>query len=101
MANITNPKIEKVKGEISKIKAKIAEYQSKIAECQTKLRELERQKTKLEDSEIVSMFRNNSEKSNEDIFAMLREEHQTESDAAVEPPASQDKEEKSNGNYEK
>ncbi|GHV49476.1 hypothetical protein FACS189499_10550 [Clostridia bacterium] len=77
MANITNTKIEKVKREISKIKSKIEQYQNKISEYQTKLRELERQKTKLEDSEIVSMYRNNSERFNEDIFQLLCEESAT------------------------
>ena len=45
-----NPKIEKVSAEIAKVKGKIAEYQAK-------LRDLEKQKTALENEEIVALFR--------------------------------------------
>lgn|GEM_PF-512021 len=45
-----NPKINKVIGEIEKTKEKIAEQQ-------TRLRELERQKTELENADIVAMVR--------------------------------------------
>jgi hypothetical protein len=82
-----------------KTKEKIAEHQTKIAECQAKLRELERQKTKLENFEIVSMFRNNSEKWSEDIFAMLREGSQIES-GTMETSKVENKEEQPNGTYE-
>jgi hypothetical protein len=50
MQQITNPKIEKQKGEIEKTKAKIAELQSKA-------REQEKQLRALEDFEIVARFR--------------------------------------------
>jgi len=59
---MTNPKIEKVKTAIEKTKGIIADYQ-------TKLRDLERQKVKLENDEIVALFRR--EKFNEDEFAAL------------------------------
>jgi septal ring factor EnvC (AmiA/AmiB activator) len=47
---MTNPKIEKVKTDMEKIKAKISEHQAK-------LRDLEREKTRLEDMEIVALVR--------------------------------------------
>ena len=50
MQEITNPKIEKQKGEIEKTKAKIAEFQAKQREQEKHLR-------MLEDSEIVARFR--------------------------------------------
>lgn len=43
-------KIDKVVEEINKLKVKISEYQ-------TRLRDLERQKTEMENAEIVSMVR--------------------------------------------
>lgn len=55
-----NPKIKKVTEEIEKTKVKIAEQQAR-------LRELERQKTELENAEIVAIFR--KEKMTEDEFA--------------------------------
>ena len=55
-----NPKLQKVTGEIEKLKAKITEHQSR-------LRELERQKTELENAEIVAIFR--KEKLTENDFA--------------------------------
>jgi hypothetical protein len=50
MQEITNPKIEKQKGEIEKTKGKIAELQAKQ-------REQEKQLRALEDLEIVARFR--------------------------------------------
>jgi hypothetical protein len=50
MQGITNPKIEKQKGEIERIKAK-------ISGLQTKQREQEKQLRALEDLEIVARFR--------------------------------------------
>lgn len=47
---MNNPKIEKVKTEIEKAKAK-------ILEAQAKLRALERQKTELENEQIVAIVR--------------------------------------------
>ena len=45
-----NPRIPKIADEIEKLKKKITEYQSR-------LRELERQKTELENADIVAMVR--------------------------------------------
>jgi len=59
---VTNPKIEKVKGEIAKTKAR-------MAQLQVKLREQEHLKTKLENDEVVAMFR--KEKLSEEEFAAL------------------------------
>ena len=59
---MVNPKIEKVKAYIVKTKAVIEEHQ-------LKLKELEKQKTQLENEEIVALFRR--EKLNEDEFAAL------------------------------
>jgi hypothetical protein len=50
MHKITNPKIEKQKGEIEKTKAKVAEFQAKQREQEKHLR-------MLEDVEIVARFR--------------------------------------------
>jgi len=47
---MTNPRIEKVKTEIEKTKAKISEFTAK-------LRALERQKTDLENEQIVALVR--------------------------------------------
>jgi hypothetical protein len=47
---MTNPKIEKVNLEIEKAKVKISEFQAK-------LRALERQKTDLENAQIVALVR--------------------------------------------
>ena len=55
-----NPKIQKVMEEIEKTKTKITEHQ-------IRLRELERQKTELENAEIIAIFR--KEKMTEDEFA--------------------------------
>jgi hypothetical protein len=46
----TNPKIEKVKSDIEKAKSKILSYQAK-------LRDLERDKTRLENEQIVALVR--------------------------------------------
>ena len=45
-----NPRITKINGEIDKTRAKIAEFQAR-------LRELERQKTEIENTEIVELVR--------------------------------------------
>ena len=45
-----NPRIPKITDEIEKLKRKIAEYQSR-------LRDLERQKTELENADIIAMVR--------------------------------------------
>ena len=59
---VQNPKITKVNAAIDKTK-------EQIAELQTKLKDLEKQKTQLENDEIVAMFRR--EKLNEGEFAAL------------------------------
>ena len=59
---MTNPKIEKVKSDIVRTKTAIAEYQKK-------LRDLERQKTELENLEIIAIYR--KENFSEDEFAEL------------------------------
>ena len=59
---VLNPKIIKINTAIDKTKEQIAEMQSK-------LKDLEKQKTQLENEEIVAMFRR--EKLNEDEFAQL------------------------------
>jgi len=59
---MTNPKIKKITTSIEKIHVQIAEYQSK-------LRHLEKQKTQLENEEVIAMFRR--ERLNEDEFAAL------------------------------
>lgn len=61
---MTNPKIEKVDASIAKTKAKIAEYQAK-------LRDLERQRTVLEDAEIVARFRSEN-LTDDDIAELVR-----------------------------
>ena len=61
---ILNPKIIKVNTAIDKTK-------EQIAELQAKLKDLEKQKTELENQEIVALFR--SERLNEDMLAMLRQ----------------------------
>ena len=45
-----NPRIEKITAEIEKVKVKLSSYQ-------TRLRDLERQKTELENADILSMVR--------------------------------------------
>ena len=59
---VLNPKIIKVNSAIERTKEQIAEQQAK-------LKDLEKQKTQLENDEIVAMFRR--EKLNEDEFAAL------------------------------
>jgi DNA-binding transcriptional regulator YiaG len=59
---VMNPKIIKVISAIEKVK-------EQIAELQARLKDLEKQKTALENDEIVAMFRR--EKLNEDEFAAL------------------------------
>ena len=61
---ILNPKIIKANAAIEKTK-------EQIVELQTKLKDLEKQKTELENQEIVALFR--SEKLNEDMLAVLRQ----------------------------
>jgi len=64
-----NPKIERMTREIEKLK-------EKIAESQTRLRELEKQKTEMENSEILAMFRTHNIGPNElaDFIRLHREQ---------------------------
>jgi|GEM_PF-3291401 len=59
---VLNPKIIKVNSAIDKTN-------EQIAELQARLKDLEKQKTQLENDEIVAMFRR--EKLNEDEFAAI------------------------------
>jgi septal ring factor EnvC (AmiA/AmiB activator) len=59
---MTNPKLEKTKTDIAKTKAKITEYQCR-------LRDLEKQKTDLENLDIIALYR--KERFSEDEFAAL------------------------------
>ena len=78
-----NPKISKISTAIIKVKEQIAGYQAK-------LKELEKQKTKLEDEEIVAMFRR--EKLNEDEFAELLQSGRQKSKQKTVQTISRDKE---------
>ena len=71
-----NPKIERVCKDIDKTKGKIGELQAR-------LRELERQKTKLENTEIVETVRG-MDISLADLAAMLRAAHTTDKEATKE-----------------
>jgi hypothetical protein len=63
MTEITNPKIERIKAEILKTKARISEMQSK-------LRSQERQKIGYENEEIIAMVRD--EHFSDELLALLR-----------------------------
>ena len=71
-----NPKIERVSKDIDKTK-------DKISELQTRLRELEKQKTELENIEIVETVRG-MDISLADLAAMLRAAHTTNKEATEE-----------------
>lgn len=64
-----NPKIEKLNRDIEKTEAKIAELQDK-------LRDLKKQKTELENNELVSLCRDNGI-SPADLAAYLREKEKS------------------------
>jgi len=74
---VLNPKIVKVISAIDKTK-------EQIAELQAKQRELEKQKTQLENDEIIAMFRR--EKLNEDEFAALLQSGRQKSHQQPEQP---------------
>lgn len=71
-----NSKIERVCKDIDKTKGKIGELQAR-------LRELERQKTELENTEIVETVRG-MDISLADLAAMLRAAHTTDKEATKE-----------------
>jgi len=76
---MNNPKIDKVNLEIEKTKAKISEFQ-------TKLRGLERQKTDLEDAQIVALVR--SERiSDAELTALMASLRSNGKDAAPAEPS--------------
>ena len=78
-----NPKIIKVKAEIEKTKAKISEHQAK-------LRVLEKQKTEIENEQIVALVR--SEKiSDAELSALMKSIRGVEPDAAPAEAAVPDK----------
>ena len=64
-----NPKIEKLNRDIEKTEAKIAELQDK-------LRDLKKQKTELENNELISLCRDNGI-SPADLAAYLREKEKS------------------------
>ena len=64
-----NPKIEKLNRDIEKT-------ETKIAELQDKLRDLKKQKTELENNELVSLCRDNGI-SPADLAAYLREKEKS------------------------
>ena len=64
-----NPKIEKLNRDIEKTEAKIAELQDKM-------RDLKKQKTELENNELVSLCRDNGI-SPADLAAYLREKEKS------------------------
>jgi len=81
-----NPKIERVLTEIDRAKGK-------IVGLQTRLRDLEKQKTNLENEEIVALFRR--EKLSEDEFAALlrtprKDENRANTPAIPEKPNVED-----------
>lgn len=76
---MTNPKIEKVKAEIEKAKGKISEYTAK-------LRALERQKTELEDEQIVALVRSRRI-SDAELNALMASLNKGEPDAGSAMPA--------------
>ena len=71
-----NPKIERVCKEIDKTKGKIGELQAR-------LRELEKQKTEMENTEIVETVRG-MDISLADLASMLRAAHTTEKEETKE-----------------
>jgi flagellar biosynthesis chaperone FliJ len=66
---VLNPKIEKIANEIEKLRSKMSSYQNR-------LRELERQKTELENADIVAAVRGVDISHNElaDFMRMFKEQ---------------------------
>jgi len=75
-----NPKIERVNKDIAKSKARITAEQAR-------LRDLEKQKTNLENEEIVALFRR--EKLSEDEFTALLRGHR-EDESSPNTPITQE-----------
>lgn len=74
-----NPKLQKINGEIEKAKKRISEQQAR-------LRELERQKTELENAEIVAIFRK-EKLTEDDLAAFVRQRSASTLPDAPNPPA--------------
>lgn len=83
---MNNPKMKKVNIAIEKLAMQMADYQAKVkeqmSEFNAKMRELEKQKTLLENEEIIAMFRR--EKLNEETFAEIIQEGRRRSAEASE-----------------
>jgi len=86
---ITNPKIERKKADITRT-------ETKLAEIRARLRQQKEELTKLEDDEIVAMFR--SEVITEDDLAVLKNSRR---ENAEESPEKLDKEELPDATSEK
>ncbi|MCL2588067.1 MAG: DUF4315 family protein [Oscillospiraceae bacterium] len=86
-----NPKIERVNREIDKTKDKIAAQQAR-------LRDLEKQKTHLENEEIVALFRR--EKLSEDEFSALVRGHRVDESKSEAPVAREQSETEDTGDEE-
>ena len=86
---ITNPKIERKKADITRT-------ETKLAEIRARLRQQKEELTKLEDDEIVAMFR--SEVITEDDLAVLKNSRR---ENAEESPEKLDKEESPDATSEK
>jgi hypothetical protein len=91
---MTNPKIEKIKGEIEKTKAKVTEYQAK-------LRALEKQKTDLEDEQIVAIVRSekiSDAELNQLLASLLKKKAEPAKAAILEKTTRQEEERNANLN---
>ena len=86
-----NPKIEKMEREMEKLR-------DKIAESQARLRELEKQKTEMENSEIVAVFRTHNIGPNE--LAEFIRQHREQNGAAPAIPTERKYHEKENQDNE-
>jgi len=71
---ITNPKIKRKK-------ADIARTETKLTEVKARLRQQKEELTKLEDDEIVAMFRSEAMKE-DDFFALLRSRRESAGEPA-------------------
>jgi len=94
---MNNPQLEKVLLNIEKTKAKISEYQ-------TKLRELEREKTKLENEQIVAIIRGEkiSDAQLSALVESFRDKQTTSAPAGFKTPAEKIiQEDKNNAKTEK
>ena len=97
MSNTSNPKLDRVIAEIEKIKEKISEQQSR-------LRTLERQKTDIENGQIIALVRSEriSDAELSALLKSLRGEGQGESEPqpATSGPIRTKQEELRNANFD-